>query len=81
MGRSRHKGNAIPLHTGNGGIIPVQNVTVLVFAIIFSLLFILAVSCAFLGDDQDEPYFKSILNDIAAHDPGVGLSSSFDTSC
>jgi hypothetical protein len=81
MGRSRHKRPTIPLHLGNGGIIPVQSVTVFILAIIFSLLFILAVSCAFLGDDEDEPYFKSILNDIAAHDPGVGLSSSFDASC
>jgi hypothetical protein len=51
-----------------------QNVTILIFTLIFSLLFILALSCSFLGgDEEDEPLFKSMLNDIAANDPGVVL--------
>lgn len=81
IGDFRHKGPVIPLHTGSKGIIPLRNVTVLIFAIILSLLFILALSCAFLGDDQDEPYFKNVLNEVSANDPGVGLSSSFEASC
>ncbi|KAG2126536.1 hypothetical protein DEU56DRAFT_822353 [Suillus clintonianus] len=71
IGRSR--GDAVHLHTGTGGIVPLQNVTVLIFAIIFSLLFIIAVSFSFLGEDEDEPPFKSMLNDIAKNDPGVVL--------
>lgn len=72
IGRSR--GNAVHLHTGTGGIVPLQNVTVLIFALIFSLLFIIALSCAFLGaDEEDDPPFKSMLNDIATNDPGVVL--------
>ncbi|KAG1844665.1 hypothetical protein DFJ58DRAFT_802371 [Suillus subalutaceus] len=72
IGRSR--GNAVHLHTGTGGIVPLQNVTILVFALIFSLLFIIALSCSFLGaDEEDDPPFKSMLNDIATNDPGVVL--------
>ncbi|KAH7915858.1 hypothetical protein BJ138DRAFT_880946 [Hygrophoropsis aurantiaca] len=56
-----------------GGIIPLQNTTLLAIAIIFSLFFILSLSCAFLGDDEDEPYFKSILNNVALNDPGIVL--------
>ncbi|OJA09410.1 hypothetical protein AZE42_03076 [Rhizopogon vesiculosus] len=73
ISQSRHKKPATLLHTGTGGIIPLQNITVLILAIIFSLLFILALSCSFLGDDEDEPYFKRILNDIEVHNPGIVL--------
>lgn len=72
IGRSRS--DAVHLHTGTGGVIPLQNVTILIFTLIFSLLFILALSCSFLGgDEEDEPLFKSMLNDIAMNDPGVVL--------
>lgn len=72
IGRSR--GDAVHLHTGTGGIAPLQNVTLLIFALIFSLLFILALSCAFIGgDEEDEPLFKGMLDDIAMNDPGVVL--------
>lgn len=47
--------------------------TLLCVSLIFSLCFILAVSCAFLGDNEDEPYFKSILNEIALTNPGIVL--------
>jgi hypothetical protein len=51
-----------------------QNVTILCFALIFSLLFIIALSCAFLGaDTEDVPPFKTMLDDIATNDPGVVL--------
>jgi hypothetical protein len=77
----RSRGNAVLLHTrGTGGIIPLQNVTILCFALIFSLLFIIALSCAFLGADaEDVPPFKTMLDDIATNDPGVGISYVFDT--
>lgn len=76
IGRSRS--DAVQLHTSNGGIIPLQNVTILIFTLIFSLLFILALSCSFIGgDEEDEPLFKSMLNDIAANDPGVGVPYVF----
>jgi len=76
--RSRLKEPVIPLHIGSGGIIPLPNVTVFIFAIIFSLLFILALSCAFLGGDEDEPFFKSMLNELELNNPGVGLLFSFE---
>lgn len=72
VGRSR--GDAVQLHTGSSGIIPLQNVTILIFALIFSLLFILALSCSFLGgNEEDDLLFKSMLNDIATNNPGVVL--------
>jgi hypothetical protein len=77
IGRSRS--DAVQLHTSTGGIVPLQNVTILIFTLIFSLLFILALSCSFIGgDEEDEPLFKSMLNDIATNDPGVGASYVFD---
>ncbi|KAH7924952.1 hypothetical protein BV22DRAFT_1195521 [Leucogyrophana mollusca] len=69
IGRSRPKDNPGSF----GGVVRLQNTTLLAIAIIFSLFFILALSCAFLGDDEDEPYFKSILNEVALHDPGIVL--------
>jgi hypothetical protein len=38
-------------------------------------------SCAFLGADEDEPYFKSMLNDVARDDPGVSIFSFDKASC
>lgn len=72
--RPRSRGDAVHQHTSIGGIVPLQNVTILIFTLIFSLLFILALSCSFLGGDvEDGPIFKSMLNDIATDDPGVVL--------
>ncbi|KAF9220533.1 hypothetical protein BS17DRAFT_787183 [Gyrodon lividus] len=68
IGRSK---NSAPLVTG--GIVRIQNITLLVIAMILSLLFILALSCAFLGDDADESYFKSILDEVAQTNPGIVL--------
>ncbi|KIJ61102.1 hypothetical protein HYDPIDRAFT_42883 [Hydnomerulius pinastri MD-312] len=56
-----------------GGIVQIHNFTLLAIAIIFSLFFILALSCAFFGDDEDEPYFKSVLNEVAQTSPGIVL--------
>ncbi|KAG1766111.1 hypothetical protein EV702DRAFT_1204274 [Suillus placidus] len=70
----RSRGDAVQLHTGSGGIVPLQNVTIFIFALIFSLLFILALSCSFLGgNEEDDLLFKSMLNDIATNNPGVAL--------
>ncbi|KAF9233293.1 hypothetical protein BU15DRAFT_54088 [Melanogaster broomeanus] len=63
--------NSVPLVTG--GMVRIQNITLLAIAVLFSLFFILALSCAFLGADADEPYFKSILNDVAQNSPGIVL--------
>lgn len=73
--RPRSRGGVVVhQHTSIGGIIPLQNVTILIFALILSLLFILALSCSLLGGDvEDEPLFRSMLNDIATNDPGVVL--------
>ncbi|KIK82205.1 hypothetical protein PAXRUDRAFT_154301 [Paxillus rubicundulus Ve08.2h10] len=68
IGRSK---NSLP--AANGGVVRIQNTTLLIIAIIFSVCFILALSCAFLGDDEDEPYFKSILNEVAQTNPGLVL--------
>ncbi|KAF8840608.1 hypothetical protein BDN67DRAFT_630895 [Paxillus ammoniavirescens] len=68
IGRSK---NNLPV--ASGGIVRIQNTTLLIIAIIFSVCFILALSCAFLGDDEDEPYFKSILNEVAQTNPGLVL--------
>jgi hypothetical protein len=68
MGRSK---NSLPV--ASGGIVRIQNTTLLIIAVIFSVCFILALSCAFLGDDEDEPYFKSILDEVAQTNPGVSV--------
>jgi len=54
-----------------GGIIRMSGCTLPSVSLIFSLCFILAVSCAFWGDNEDEPYFKSILNEVALTNSGV----------
>ncbi|KAH7885041.1 hypothetical protein F5I97DRAFT_1810227 [Phlebopus sp. FC_14] len=62
-----------PNRVATGGIIRMSNITLLIFAFIFSLLFIVALSCSFFGADEDEPYFKSILNEVAQSSPGIVL--------
>jgi len=54
-----------------GGVFRLQNSTLLLLAIIFSLFFITALSCSFFGDDGEEPFFKNILNEVAQTDPGI----------
>ncbi|KAL4075139.1 hypothetical protein V8B97DRAFT_1543791 [Scleroderma yunnanense] len=60
-----------PLSTG--GIIRMTGCTLLSVSLIFSICFILALLCAFGGDDEDEPYFRSILNEVASTSPGIVL--------
>jgi hypothetical protein len=66
--------NKIPRLAGHGGIIPLQTSTILFLAITFSLLFIVSISFAFMGDGGDEPYFKKTLNAVAQDSPGVSDS-------
>ena len=47
--------------------------TLLALGISLSLFFIMAISFAFLGEEGDEPYFKSVLTDVAQNSPGVSL--------
>ena len=47
-----------------GGIVRMTGCTLLSLALIFSVCFILAVLCTFLGDNEDKSYFKSILNEV-----------------
>ena len=62
---------------GHGGIIPLRIGTVLVLAATFSLLFILSICFAFIGDGGDEPYFKQTLNSVAQNSPGVSDSDRY----
>ncbi|KAF7979664.1 hypothetical protein HWV62_41651 [Athelia sp. TMB] len=61
------------LARGNGGIIPMRVTTLLALGISLSLFFIMAISFAFLGEEGDEPYFKSVLTDVAQNSPGIVL--------
>ncbi|KAI6014667.1 hypothetical protein EDC04DRAFT_657176 [Pisolithus marmoratus] len=58
---------------GTNGIIPIRPLTLLVFALLLSTLFTIAISFSFLGHDADEPYFKQMLNDVAEANPGIVL--------
>jgi hypothetical protein len=60
-----------PRLIGHGGVIPLRISTILTLCIFFSLLFILVISLAFLGEDGDVPYFKKTLDDVAQNTPGV----------
>jgi len=62
-----------PRLIGHGGVIPLRISTILTLSIFFSLLFILVISLAFLGEDGDEPYFKKTLDDVAQNTPGIVL--------
>ena len=61
----------------HGGVIPLRISTILTLCVFFSLMFILVISFAFMGDDGDEPYFKKTLDDIAHNTPGVSDSVCF----
>ncbi|KAH9480439.1 hypothetical protein JR316_0007039 [Psilocybe cubensis] len=53
--------------------IPLRGSTIVKLAVVTSLFFIMSISMAFLGADQDEPFFKRTLNDVATNSPGVVL--------
>ncbi|THH01895.1 hypothetical protein EW026_g861 [Hermanssonia centrifuga] len=56
----------------NAGVIPLGPTFIVWMGIAISILFITAVSFAFIGA-EDELVFKDLLNDIAEHSPGVVL--------
>lgn len=56
---------------GRAGVIPMRITTILTLAIILSCLFIMSISFAFLGEDDDEPHFKQLLGGVAQNSPGV----------
>ncbi|TFK52418.1 hypothetical protein OE88DRAFT_1401144 [Heliocybe sulcata] len=58
---------------GKGGIIPVERTAVLVIAVLFSLLFIVSLSLAFVGAAEEDSYFKPVLDEVAASSPGIVL--------
>jgi hypothetical protein len=66
-----------PRLIGHGGVIPLQISTILTLCVFFSLLFILVISFAFLGEDGDAPYFKKTLDDVAQNSPGVLIMFAF----
>ncbi|EPQ54613.1 hypothetical protein GLOTRDRAFT_129965 [Gloeophyllum trabeum ATCC 11539] len=55
------------------GIIPFERTAVVVIAILFSLLFIVSISLAFVGAAEEESYFKPILDEVVASSPGIVL--------
>jgi len=55
------------------GILPLGPTFLIGIAIGFSLIFIISISCAFIGSDDDEPPFKNFLNNIAETSPGIVL--------
>ncbi|KAI0632341.1 hypothetical protein C8Q77DRAFT_918090 [Trametes polyzona] len=55
------------------GVMPLGPAFVVGIAALLSLLFVLAVSCAFIGDDDNPPPFAALLDDTAANAPGIVL--------
>ncbi|KZT09127.1 uncharacterized protein LAESUDRAFT_722833 [Laetiporus sulphureus 93-53] len=55
------------------GIIPLSVPFLVGMVIAFSLIFIVSISCAFIGSDDDEPPFRELLNSVAKNDPGIVL--------
>ncbi|KZT23431.1 hypothetical protein NEOLEDRAFT_1180083 [Neolentinus lepideus HHB14362 ss-1] len=58
---------------GTGGVIPVERTAILTIAVLFSLLFIVSLSLAFVGAAKVESHFKPILDEVVASSPGVVL--------
>ncbi|KAH9850124.1 hypothetical protein C2E23DRAFT_735631 [Lenzites betulinus] len=55
------------------GIVPLGPAFVVGIAVLLSLLFILAISCAFIADEDERPMFAALLDDAAANTPGIVL--------
>ncbi|PCH40035.1 hypothetical protein WOLCODRAFT_136625 [Wolfiporia cocos MD-104 SS10] len=66
----KHK---VPLTATRAGVIPLGPAFIVGIVVVFSLIFILSISCAFVGSEDDEPPFKSFLDDIATNNPGILL--------
>ena len=61
-----------PLVT-RAGIIPLGPTFVVGMAIMLSLLFVVAISLAFIPDNDNVPAIASVLDDVAANSPGVSI--------
>ena len=61
-----------PLVT-RAGIIPLGPTFVVGMAVMLSLLFVAAISLAFIPDDDEVPAIARVLDDIAANTPGVSI--------
>ncbi|KAI9058304.1 hypothetical protein FKP32DRAFT_1669200 [Trametes sanguinea] len=55
------------------GVIPLGPAFIVGLAVFLSLLFILAVSCAFIPDEDEKMTFGAILDNVAANTPGIVL--------
>ncbi|KAI0823933.1 hypothetical protein BC628DRAFT_1420370 [Trametes gibbosa] len=55
------------------GIVPLGPAFIVGIAVLLSLLFTLALSCAFIADEDERPVFAAILDDAAANTPGIVL--------
>lgn len=56
--------------------IPLRGSTIVILAVISSIFFIMAISMAFLGADEDEPFFQRTLDTVATTNPGVRVTHS-----
>ncbi|KAI0702297.1 hypothetical protein BC835DRAFT_1431023 [Cytidiella melzeri] len=61
-----------PKLRSNAGVVPLGPVFIVGMVVVLSLLFIGALSCAFVGA-EDEAVFKDLLNDLARNNPGILL--------
>ncbi|KAI0769006.1 hypothetical protein BD413DRAFT_86453 [Trametes elegans] len=62
-----------PVNRAKAGIIPLGPAVIVGFAVLLSILFILAITCAFIPDEQEESLFARMLDDVAADTPGIVL--------
>jgi hypothetical protein len=52
-------------------VVPLSGSTIVTFAIIASIFFVMSISFAFLGADIEDPHFKITLDNVAETSPGV----------
>ncbi|OSD07271.1 hypothetical protein PYCCODRAFT_1430513 [Trametes coccinea BRFM310] len=71
--RVRPRGPPTRKPVARAGVIPLGPTFIVGLAVFLSLLFILAVSCAFIPDEDERITFANILDDIAANAPGIVL--------
>ncbi|KAL1950348.1 hypothetical protein VTO73DRAFT_5472 [Trametes versicolor] len=62
----------LPIRT-KAGIIPIGPAFTVCIGVFLSLLFTLAISCAFISGEDERPPFASLLDDVAANTPGIVL--------
>ncbi|KAI0365730.1 hypothetical protein BV20DRAFT_1038783 [Pilatotrama ljubarskyi] len=62
-----------PVLRAKAGVIPLGPAFVVGIAVFLSLLFIAAISCAFISDEDERSPFADLLDDTAANTPGIVL--------